>query len=102
MAWHVARHALGLAPKPPEKTYEIGDVAGIMKGVSVYSFREGMSMLVRTLEAELIKRGNVKIVKGEGVETVTRSAPDKITVRVVFVSALIVVGLIIQMDVPHR
>ena len=52
--------------------YELGEVEGLMKGVSVYSFREGMGELVGALEKDLAARANVEILKGDGAASLSR------------------------------
>ena len=60
-----------------DETYELGDVQELMKGVSVYSFRDGMSTLTQTIEANLRRNLNVEIVKNDGVATLDRTSYDK-------------------------
>jgi len=55
-----------------EEAYELGEVEALMKGVSVYSFKEGMGELVGALEKDLTRRENVRIVKGDGVASLAR------------------------------
>ncbi|KAL4247830.1 Protoporphyrinogen oxidase [Abortiporus biennis] len=50
--------------------YELGNLPNIMKGVSVYSFKDGMEALVRALEAELARKGNVHVLKGVAVDSI--------------------------------
>ncbi|KZT70026.1 Protoporphyrinogen oxidase [Daedalea quercina L-15889] len=56
-----------------ESEYEFGEVKELMEGVSVYSFKEGMSELVSALESELATKENVRIVKGDGVAELARN-----------------------------
>lgn len=81
LAWHLFRHMVGLAPKSPDKHYDIGEVAKVMQGVSVYSFCEGMGTLVGALEEELERKPNVKIAKEEGAAAIIKSAVDGIKVK---------------------
>lgn len=53
--------------------YELGEVEGLMKGVSVYSFGEGMGKLVDALERDLARRANVEILKGDGAASLGRA-----------------------------
>ena len=48
-----------------------------MKGVSVYSFRNGMDTLTQTIEANLRRNLNVEIVKNDGVATLDRTSQNK-------------------------
>ncbi|KAF7790522.1 hypothetical protein EIP86_001478 [Pleurotus ostreatoroseus] len=76
LVWHLLKHALGLGSKAPKKEYELGDVEKLLQGMSVYSFRDGMSTLVRALETELGRRANVKVIREDGAATLTRNADD--------------------------
>ncbi|KAI0915182.1 hypothetical protein AcV5_005483 [Taiwanofungus camphoratus] len=60
-----------------EVQYDLGDVRRLMKDVSVYSFREGMGMLVSALEGALNQRDNVRIVKGDAVVGLRRRASEE-------------------------
>lgn len=53
--------------------YELGEVEGLMKDVSVYSFREGMGELVCALERDLIGRQNMEVLRGEGAISLCRT-----------------------------
>ncbi|EPQ52278.1 Protoporphyrinogen oxidase [Gloeophyllum trabeum ATCC 11539] len=48
-----------------QETYETGEVEETMKGVSVYTFIEGMETLVHALLGALRQRENVRLVSGE-------------------------------------
>lgn len=52
--------------------YELGQVAQLMKGVSVYSFQDGMQTLTDTLERRLEEHANVEVVKGDGAAALNR------------------------------
>lgn len=54
----------GLLPSatPTREDYEVGDVADMMKGVSVYSFKGGMGMLTGAIATYLEQQPNVKIL----------------------------------------
>ncbi|PCH35100.1 Protoporphyrinogen oxidase [Wolfiporia cocos MD-104 SS10] len=47
--------------------YDLGDVQRLMKGVSVYSFRDGMETLVEAVKRELDINQNVEVLTGEEV-----------------------------------
>ncbi|EPT02148.1 hypothetical protein FOMPIDRAFT_1144080 [Fomitopsis schrenkii] len=68
--------ASAFARKPAsadESGYELGEVEGLMRGVSVYSFREGMGELVDALERNLLGRPNVEILRGDGATSLRRA-----------------------------
>ncbi|OSD05137.1 Protoporphyrinogen oxidase [Trametes coccinea BRFM310] len=54
-------------------TYHVGDVAQLMKGVSVYSFRDGMQTLTDAMTNYLKQQQNVVIVKGDGAAALAKS-----------------------------
>ena len=83
LARRTVRKLVGATAKVEEKQYDIGEeVAEKLKDASVYSFHDGMSTLVRALEADLERRWNVKIVKGEGAAAITRNADSDLRVRI--------------------
>ncbi|KAI0716989.1 hypothetical protein C8Q76DRAFT_726194 [Earliella scabrosa] len=53
--------------------YELGEVVQLMKGVSVYSFRDGMQTLTDAMESRLRENDNVDIVKGDGAAALRRT-----------------------------
>ncbi|KAJ7822265.1 hypothetical protein B0H14DRAFT_3089023 [Mycena olivaceomarginata] len=55
--------------------YELGDVPGLMEGVSVYSFRDGMHTLADALARAVAKKPNVRVLSGAEV-TALKFAED--------------------------
>ncbi|KAF8594777.1 Protoporphyrinogen oxidase [Ceratobasidium sp. AG-I] len=56
--------------KAPQSDFELGDIQKIMKGVSVFTFREGMQSISRALEHSLRKNPRVEIRTGEAVRSI--------------------------------
>ncbi|THV04748.1 Protoporphyrinogen oxidase [Dendrothele bispora CBS 962.96] len=57
-------------PTTPELVdYELGDVPDMMKDVSVFSFRDGMSTIINALAHHVERRPNVRVVCGTGIES---------------------------------
>lgn len=54
--------------------YELGDVQNLMKGVSVYSFRDGMSTLTKAIETALEHSTNVDVIKNDGVVCINKTS----------------------------
>ncbi|KAH9478720.1 Protoporphyrinogen oxidase [Psilocybe cubensis] len=52
-----------------EETYDLGDVPEIMRGISVYSFRDGMETLTKAMERNLETTPNVGITKNAHVSS---------------------------------
>ncbi|KAH9888069.1 Protoporphyrinogen oxidase [Cubamyces lactineus] len=52
--------------------YDLGAVGQLMKGVSVYSFRDGMQTLTDAMVKYLEQRTNVTIVNGDGATSLAR------------------------------
>ncbi|KAI0739226.1 Protoporphyrinogen oxidase [Daedaleopsis nitida] len=52
---------------PKHVPYELGDVAQLMEGVSVYSFRDGMQTLTDAMESRLYEHSGVETMKGDGI-----------------------------------
>lgn len=50
--------------------YELGDMSERMRGVSVYSFRDGMSTLTSALENHLTARANVRLLRDTNVVSI--------------------------------
>lgn len=65
--WGFKCHDIG-----PEEDYNLGGMRGIMKGVSVYSFKEGMETIVRTVEDSLQKNSRISILKDTTVESIAK------------------------------
>ncbi|KZT54650.1 Protoporphyrinogen oxidase [Calocera cornea HHB12733] len=59
-----------------EGPWAMGDVFEEMKGVSVFSFKEGVEMLPRAMEAFLESRENVRILKNAAVVSVYADEED--------------------------
>jgi oxygen-dependent protoporphyrinogen oxidase len=53
-----------------EKSYDLGKVKTDMQGISVYSFKDGLSTLVRAIEARLKENVNVKILTDTAVRQI--------------------------------
>ena len=70
-----------MSPAKPTVTlvdnYELGDVQELMKGVSVYSFRDGMSTLTKAIETALERNENVEIIKSDGAAAVIRKSSQE-------------------------
>ena len=62
----------GAYPVEDAVPYDLGTVAQLMKGVSVYSFRDGMQTLTAAMVKYLEQRTNVTIVKGDGASSLAR------------------------------
>jgi len=61
---------------PEEQAYDIdSELQSSMKGVSVYSFKRGLSTLTRALERELRACGQVNIRLGDGAISVDLGDP---------------------------
>lgn len=61
-----------LAPRPARDTadYELGGTLDLMKDVSVYSFRDGLSTLCDALQRNVQANPNITILQGTGVESI--------------------------------
>lgn len=72
------RDMLGVFRKKPDKSikqheeYELGEVARLMQGVSVYSFQDGMQMLTDAMASRLEAQENVTVMKGENAAELLR------------------------------
>lgn len=67
--------------KSPTNDFELEDMQKIMKGVSVFTFRQGMESLSRALENSLRKNSRVEIRTGETVGSIQASdVTDSVTV----------------------
>ena len=87
MLWHAEAYGGGsvvwgaLKPKPKKATgdsssYELGSsLPRIMKGVAVYSFKNGLSTLSDALVENLKSRGNVEIRTGDPVSLINLATP---------------------------
>lgn len=49
------------------KGYELGDMKSVMDGISVYSFRDGLSTIANALQTYLASKPNVRMLLGTGV-----------------------------------
>ncbi len=56
-----------LSENEATEPYDLGEVPNLMKGVSVYSFREGMQTLTESMAKHLEARPNVDLLLGDGV-----------------------------------
>ncbi|KDQ58487.1 hypothetical protein JAAARDRAFT_193052 [Jaapia argillacea MUCL 33604] len=69
--------AFGVGKSSGEERYELGSIEEKMKGVSVYSFRDGMETLVQALVRDLEGMKNVRLVKDVEVTSVRPIEEDK-------------------------
>ena len=71
IASYILKDMLGLPKKEyasmSARNYELGEVEGMMKSASVFSFRDGIESLMDTLERDLEERKNVELVKSRTV-----------------------------------
>lgn len=67
--------------KKAEEPYELGKIEEMMRGVSVYSFRDGMETLTRALEAALRAAPNVEILPGTHISSLALSRNHEIEAR---------------------
>jgi protoporphyrinogen/coproporphyrinogen III oxidase len=64
------------SPAPEDEVYDLdSELQSLMKGVSVYSFKRGLSTLTRALEKELRACSNVDIRVGDGAVSVDLGEP---------------------------
>jgi oxygen-dependent protoporphyrinogen oxidase len=62
-----------LSPAVPQagiENYELGDMKSVMKGISVFSFREGIKQLTESLLRDLEAMPNVKLHRGTGIHSI--------------------------------
>ncbi|CDO71108.1 hypothetical protein BN946_scf184844.g112 [Trametes cinnabarina] len=71
-SWRIHRKGHENATASPP-VYDLGEVSSLMKGISVYSFRDGMETLTGAMASYLRQRENVTIVQGDGVATLART-----------------------------
>ncbi|KAJ3500439.1 hypothetical protein NLJ89_g9794 [Agrocybe chaxingu] len=62
--------------KTPESNYVLGTIVDRMRGVSVFSFKDGMATLTDALEARLRSTSNVTILSGTNVTAVKPARGD--------------------------
>lgn len=67
--------------KKAEEPYELGKIEEMMRGVSVYSFRDGMETLTRALETTLRATPNIEILQGTHVSSLALSRNHDVEVR---------------------
>ncbi|TCD66921.1 oxygen-dependent protoporphyrinogen oxidase [Steccherinum ochraceum] len=72
----IVQNALRPSNNLDDKTYEMGNMMDKMKGVSVYSFQDGMETITRALRQDLEKRHNVEIIAGDAAASLRRDASD--------------------------
>lgn len=60
--------------------YDLGDVPGIMQAASVYSFKEGMTVLPTALQKAVAGHRNVELVVNDGVDVIQRDVTNEFTV----------------------
>ncbi|GBE83941.1 Protoporphyrinogen oxidase [Sparassis crispa] len=75
--WSGIEYIFGLGKKDEKKEekkeYELGDTKALMKGVSVFSLRDGLGMLITALETKLGEIPNVTIVKGDAAVELSKT-----------------------------
>ena len=57
--------------------YDLGAVPQLMKGVSVYSFRDGMQTLSEAMAKYLHDQANVEVITGDAVSLMGRNAENQ-------------------------
>ncbi|RPD58507.1 Protoporphyrinogen oxidase [Lentinus tigrinus ALCF2SS1-6] len=62
-----------LSEIPVAKGYDLGDVVDLMKGVSVYSFHDGMQTLTQSMATHLQEQPNVNILQRDGAQTLRKN-----------------------------
>lgn len=55
------------------RAYELGDTLDMMRGVSVYSFRNGMDTLTRSLEQFIRSRPGVRVLSGTSATAIRKN-----------------------------
>ncbi|KAI0331730.1 Protoporphyrinogen oxidase [Cubamyces sp. BRFM 1775] len=70
------RKAENANPVEEAMPYELGAIAQLMKGVSVYSFRDGMQTLTDAMVRHLEHQTNVTIIKGDGASSLAKIEGD--------------------------
>ncbi|KAI0821897.1 Protoporphyrinogen oxidase [Trametes gibbosa] len=58
------------------RVYEVGEVNQLMKGVSVYSFRDGMQTLTDAMVNHLRDQENVDLIQGDAAVSLSKAAAD--------------------------
>lgn len=82
MLKEMMRAKLNSKTKPKaEEDYDLGNVPELMRGVSVYSFKDGMQTLIKALQADLQKRPNVKVICNTDVRAITKLQPGTFEVH---------------------
>ncbi|KAF5369051.1 hypothetical protein D9758_002944 [Tetrapyrgos nigripes] len=71
----------GKSSKPQLGDYELGDIQDMMKGVSVFSFRDGMSTIINALEERVKQNPAVRIVCGATVESLNVNDENCLEIR---------------------
>ncbi|KAF4564615.1 oxygen-dependent protoporphyrinogen oxidase [Pleurotus pulmonarius] len=59
--------------------YDLGDMKSVMDGVSVYSFRDGLSTITNALQAHLASKPNVRMLLGTGVSRLSMGDAVEVT-----------------------
>ncbi|KAL4261128.1 Protoporphyrinogen oxidase [Pleurotus pulmonarius] len=59
--------------------YDLGDMKSVMDGVSVYSFRDGLSTITNALQAHLAFKPNVRMLLGTGVSRLSMGDAVEVT-----------------------
>ncbi|KAH9852367.1 Protoporphyrinogen oxidase [Lenzites betulinus] len=88
-------------PAAESDAYDLGEVLQLMKGVSVYSFRDGMQTLTDAMVKHLRDQENVDLVQGDAAVSLTK--PDDGGYRLALSSGKEIVGshLISALPLPH-
>ncbi|KIK68777.1 hypothetical protein GYMLUDRAFT_36266 [Collybiopsis luxurians FD-317 M1] len=77
----VVRGALMPSSDPSQKDYDVGDIIGMMHGISVYSFSDGMGTLTSGLASYLKNQPNVSILCNNSVSSVSVTTEGALEVK---------------------
>ncbi|KAF5386488.1 hypothetical protein D9757_005892 [Collybiopsis confluens] len=77
----IVRGALRPSWTPAQKDYNVGDVPDLMKGVSVYSFSDGISTLTDALASRLQLLHNVSILRKTTVSSIGVTSDNDVEVK---------------------
>lgn len=64
-----------------EYDYELGNVQELMKGVSVFSFKDGIQMLTTALENAIVENPCVRIRRSNAVQGIGKTIGNDFEVR---------------------
>lgn len=63
--------------------YDLGDMQSVMDGISVYSFRDGLSTIANALHAHLASKPNVRLLLGTGVSRLSIGDDVEVIARLI-------------------